>query len=861
MAAAAVVVPGSRHDAGSLFDSAFHKLCTGTDELFLRLLLVQWVGAVVAALLIAPFGRDGAVEYVHPHVWFSILLGGSLYFIPLVINRHSPGSTTSRHSIAVAQMLFSSLFIQISGGRIETHFHIFGSLAFIAIYRDWRLLVTATVIVGADHGVRGILWPQSVYGTLSSSVWVTIEHVAWVLVEDVFLFISCTRSVSEMQDIAEKRALLQKEIDDRTFAEVALIESEKAYRFLADSMPQIVWTNDSAGSADYFNQRWYDYTGLGFEESRNSAWNDVIHPDDLPECLKKWGYSCATGDPYEIEYRFRRDDGTYRWHLGRAIPMYGRDGNRVKWIGTATDIHDKKEWETKLTESHEDLERRVEERTRALAEANESKSQFLANMSHEIRTPLTSIIGFSESLLTDELSPTEQKESLQTVLRNGNHLLGVINDILDLSKIEAGKLETELLPVDLFELISDVGNLMQHRATEGGISFCYEYEYPLPKTITTDPLRLKQVLFNLIGNAIKFTKHGGVKVRIAYLQEQTQLSFAVNDTGIGLTPEQTGKLFQAFTQADASTTRQFGGTGLGLVISQQLAKMLQGTISVKSAHRAGSTFTLTTNVGATAANSLVYSLEPKISKSPAKPAVNPPIQGKILLVEDGPDNQFYISFLLKKLGLDVTVRENGAEGVQAAQCEPFDLIVMDMQMPVMDGYMATQILRQEGYSGPILALTANIMAKDKLRCLNAGCDKYLGKPLSRVDFQDTVRSMLLRSQKQASTDRSAQYILPMIDDADYLEVIHGFLDNLPNRVEEIEAALRAGQWEILERLSHQLRGASGIGYPALTPAAAGLETAASTKDNGPAQRAFEDLCEIVEKILKGRDHLSECVQP
>ncbi len=401
-------------------------------------------------------------------------------------------------------------------------------------------------------------------------------------------------------------------------------------------------------------------------------------------------------------------------------------------------------------------------------DANMAKSEFLANMSHEIRTPMTAILGFTETMLDPDQSDSEKLGAVHTVRRNGEHLLQIINDILDISKIEAGKLEVERIRCSPVQLVTDVKSLMQVRADEKSLAFDIEYIGPVPKTIESDPTRLRQILVNLIGNAIKFTETGGVRLITRFVDDAedgrggrpkgTVMQFDVLDTGIGMTAEQTGKLFQAFAQADSSTTRRFGGTGLGLMISKRLANMLGGDITVESTPGKGSMFRVTVTTGSLdgvkmlddpTTATIIRSEDTPASKSNAGK-----LDGRILLAEDGPDNQRLISFVLKKAGATVTIVENGKLAVEAAlatrdEGHPFDVLLMDMQMPVMDGYEATSLLRQKGYSGPIVALTAHAMASDRDKCIKAGCDDYVTKPIDRPKLIDLVARYLARQAPDA----------------------------------------------------------------------------------------------------------------
>jgi len=393
--------------------------------------------------------------------------------------------------------------------------------------------------------------------------------------------------------------------------------------------------------------------------------------------------------------------------------------------------------------------------------ADRSKSEFLANMSHEIRTPMTAILGFTESMLDPGLSDSEKLDAIHTIRRNGEHLLTIINDILDISKIEAGKLEVEHIRCSPVQLAAEVQSLMRVRADAKGLPFNIEFIGAVPETIESDPTRLKQILVNLIGNAIKFTETGGVRLITRFVDDDTEptMQFDVVDTGLGMTKEQISKLFRAFSQADTSTTRKFGGTGLGLNISKRLAEKLGGDITIESKPNAGSTFRLTIAIGSLDGVKMLNDparavIEQKSASVAGSGSDRTPATGssaldcRILLAEDGLDNQRLIAFVLKKAGAVVTVAENGKLAHDAAleardAGQPFDVILMDMQMPVMDGYEATSQLRQAGYTGPIIALTAHAMASDRQKCINAGCDDYATKPIDRKKLIEAIQQHLI----------------------------------------------------------------------------------------------------------------------
>ncbi len=381
--------------------------------------------------------------------------------------------------------------------------------------------------------------------------------------------------------------------------------------------------------------------------------------------------------------------------------------------------------------------------------ANQSKSAFLANMSHEIRTPMTAILGYTDILELEAKSlqlPELISDSLDTIKRNGGHLMELINDILDLSKIESGKLDVESIRCSPQTIVEEVLELVQVRAEAKGLKLEASYQFPLPAEIHSDPTRIRQILINLIGNAIKFTEVGIIRLNTSFLEnpgEEPQVQFTVIDQGIGMTEAQMSNLFRPFSQADSSTTRKYGGTGLGLTICKRLTDVLGGDISVTSKLNQGSQFSATVKTGNLEGVPLLQELQQNDNTESTKPLPAQPeeqalsLKGKkILLAEDGPDNQKLISFILKKAGAEVTVAENGEAARQAAMRAMeigllYDVILMDMQMPILDGYGATRILREQGYSGPIISLTANAMEGDREKCISVGCNDHVTKPIDR----------------------------------------------------------------------------------------------------------------------------------
>ncbi len=552
-----------------------------------------------------------------------------------------------------------------------------------------------------------------------------------------------TEATRNAADILKLNESLEHKVQLRT-AELA--NSEAQTRAIVDSAVDVIITIDSRGIVRNFNPAAERTFGHAASEIVGQNVTMIIADSYKQQHEQGLARFVETGEAQilglTIEVQALRKDGE-EFPLELAVEQVGGAEEQL-FTAIARDISDRKSAEAER-DGHmvalQSANLALEEFNERVEAATQAKSEFLANMSHEIRTPMTAILGFADVVLGNVSDP-QNVEGLKTIQRNGKHLLEIINDILDISKIESGKLETEQLNCELALLVSDVASLMKIRADAKGVRFEVEYDGLIPESVQTDPTRLRQILINLIGNAIKFTEVGEIRLVVRLVDENAgtpMMAFDVIDSGIGMSEEQISKLFRPFVQADNSTTRRFGGTGLGLTISKRLATILGGDIHVQSMPGEGSTFSATVNIGSLEGVKMLDS--PAAVALPAKDDARPaaemsPLECRVLLAEDGPDNQRLISFVLKKAGADVTLAVNGQVAYDLAleasnEGTPFDVILMDMQMPVLDGYEATRNLREAGYSGTIIALTAHAMASDKEKCVKAGCDDYTTKPIDR----------------------------------------------------------------------------------------------------------------------------------
>ncbi len=592
-------------------------------------------------------------------------------------------------------------------------------------------------------------------------------------------------------------------------------------------------------------------------------------PSDSERLQQAIGETLRTGEPYGLILRTSAANPEVRFVRADGRARRGPDGTVAQLFGTVTDV-------TAAVE----LEERLRAASGRAEAASHAKSEFLANMSHEIRTPLTVILGYTDVLrdrARRDPALAEHQGTIDTVRRAGEHLLTVINDILDISKIEAGRMTMEQLDTDISAVLRDVESLMRPRAIGKGVALAFYVRTPIPSRIMTDPTRLRQILVNLVGNATKFTEQGRITVEVSRVRERGEdlLRIAVEDSGIGMDPEAAVHLFQPFAQADNSVTRRFGGTGLGLAICRRLAELMGGDVVLsRTAPGQGSRFELSLPLRGAEDAEEICELSSAISATIQGRVPDDALAGRrILLAEDGEDNQRLLSIILEAAGAEVRVAENGRIALDILSATTpagsgFDLLLTDMQMPEMDGYTLASHLRAIGSDIPIVALTAHAMAEDRQRCLEAGCDDYASKPIERLSLIETcARRARVReggvASEPASAASASSAALSALSALSVLRSEHEsnpllgrlvatFAVALPDRVGAIVDALARGDETEGARLLHQLKGSAGsYGYPDISATVAVLETAAKSGDASAGERSVRRLTALADAARRG----------
>ena len=536
-------------------------------------------------------------------------------------------------------------------------------------------------------------------------------------------------------DVTARKAALQESQEARLAAE----ESEIRFRSLSDSLPTLMWTWRAVDGVTYVNDKAKSYLGLKSESEFGQKFIEALNVNEGLDAQKTWYEGVGKGQPFKVEARIRGNDGIPRWFLSQVTPIRDSLGQIDYWIASSTDIDDQRRTAQELFVAKN-----------AAEDANRAKTEFLANMSHEIRTPLNSILGFSDLMKDSTLTTEARTQYAATIARNGLLLTRIIDDILDLAKVEAGRMEAEEVAFSLHDSVNEIMALFADAAIQKSITLKSNIDDNVPKWILSDPTRLRQILINVIGNAVKFTDDGWVNVVVtahptgASSNDPFEISFCVTDTGRGIPKQQRERLFKPFTQADSSTTRKYGGTGLGLALSKRLSEALGGTLELVEPEEdissgSGTEFMIRILAKATSKPETVAAQSS--SAQTAKPTGLLPLDGfRVLVVDDSIDNQLLVRLLLKKMGAVVTVASNGGEGVRTALQDSPDVVLMDIQMPGMDGYQALLALKESGFSSPVIALTAHALNEERDKTRKAGFAAHLTKPIDRTALLETLVS-------------------------------------------------------------------------------------------------------------------------
>jgi PAS domain S-box-containing protein len=730
--------------AEELFQQHQQAIFKSTDRLFAGLMLAQWLGGIGAAFYFSPQAWAGQNSQTHLHVWAAIFLGGAISIFPIALAVFYPGFAVTRYIIAVAQMLMSGLLIHLTGGRIETHFHIFGSLAFLAFYRDWRVLIPATLVTCLDHFGRGIYWPESIYGVLSASPWRTLEHVGWVLFEDVFLVVASLRSVQEMRAISRHTAqleitnhLIEEKVVQRT-AEVKA--SEERFRLLMDGVQDYaIIMLDCEGRVVSWNEGARRVKGYLAEEILGRDASCFYSEEDIRSGVPFQQLLVAkeTGR-FENEGWRVRQDGSKFWANAVFTALYDEHEQLRGYSKVTRDITERKQAEDALLHAHNQLEMRVKQRTAELASAleelqvakiaadaaSDAKSEFLSRMSHELRTPLNAILGFGQLLEMENLEPGDQ-ESVEHILKSGRHLLALINEVLDIARVEAGRMDLNIESVRVGEVLAQSVDLIQTLASDRQVHLEANGALDSELYAWADPQRLNQILINLLSNAVKYNQQGG-QIEVFSQMRADRVRMGIRDTGLGIAPEHLSKLFTPFERLDAAQTN-IEGTGLGLALSKRMVEAMGGLLEVESTPGQGSTFYLELPASedqSEEATQQVDLLQPEVHV--------PDKLSTVLLIEDNISNYRLVEGVLKhRPHIRLLGAMQGSLGVEMAQLKLPDVILLDLNLPDISGEEVLRRLRESSATAgiPVIVLSADATPRQIQRLTQEGVDAYLTKPL------------------------------------------------------------------------------------------------------------------------------------
>ncbi len=691
--------------ADELFEQQQNEIYRNTDQLFARLMIVQWVAAILIAVVISPSTWAGQASAIHIHVWAAIFLGGAISLFPIWLTQAWPGAVITRHVIAVAQMLMSALLISVTGGRIETHFHVFGSLVILSFYRDWRVLIPATIVVALDHFIRGVYWPYSVYGVLTASPLRSIEHSAWVIFEDLFLVISCLRSVREMRSIASRTAALEK--------------SEQSFRRIFNEAPIGMAIVDFDCRFVKVNAAMCKMVGYSERELTQLQTLDITLPEDA-ELTRQRGQALLNGAPTcSFEKRYIRKDNEVIWTSCTVCTIQSEDEAPRYYLGMIEDISERKGAEEALKLAKDEADH-----------ANKAKSEFLSRMSHELRTPLNAILGFGQ--LLERQNPTEtQRARVRHIINAGRHLLALLNEVLDISRIEVGRMQLSLEPVCVADALEEGLDLLRPLAAEANIDLSASVDIDAAVYVLADRQRFKQVLLNLLANAVKYTPASG-RVTVSYnLNGEDKVRISITDTGLGIAGEKLDRLFTPFDRLGAEQST-IEGTGLGLALSQRLMKAMGGSMGVESVVGQGSTFWVQLPRTTSPLKQVLAHTENRTRTPPLDTTSR-----TILYIEDNLSNLTLIEQILEERpGIALVTAMQGQIGLDLARQHSPDLILLDIHLPDLPGWKVLSQLKTSDATRhiPVVVISADATKRQINRLMAGGARAYLTKPLDVAEF-------------------------------------------------------------------------------------------------------------------------------
>lgn len=838
--------------AEELFEQHRHEIILSTDRLFARFMFFQLIAGILMALFIAPLTWAGQSTEIHTHIWLAILASAIISIVPIWMTRVWPGATFNRYVISVAQMLMSAVLISLTGGRIETHFHVFGSLVILSLYRDWRVLIPATIVVAFDHFFRGIYWPFSVYGVATVSPLRSLEDAGWVILEDIFLVISCLRSIREMRSIANRTAALE--------------ASEEGFRQIFEEAPIGMAVVGLDESLKQVNRVLSEVLGYSTTELTQLATTDITFKDDIPQGAQD-AQDLLTGGPRSfVERRYVRKNGEIIWITRTAWLIRDVDGKPQNFLIMVEDISERKRAEAALCESKRLLEAahaanqlimdnsqdvictidekgcfisvsaaceqvwgytatelagrpyidlvcpedramtqqvaeilmidgkitdfvnrytrkdgtlvdilwsatwserdklmfcvahdvtdraRMEKELRDAKEeadrANHAKSEFLSRVSHELRTPLNAIIGFSQ--LLDRQNPTDaQRDRINHIINAGRHLLSLINEVLDISRVETGNMALSLEPVCVAEAVQEAVSLMRPIAAERGTELLASEELDVTDYVMADRQRLKQVLLNLLTNAVKYSPANGQVMIQSDTTDSGATRIAVRDNGNGIAPEKLDRLFTPFDRLGAEQTG-VEGIGLGLALCQRLMQAMRGAIGADSTPGQGSTFWVEL---ASTESAVAHAFSTRRNARALPPPKADAKKRTILYVEDNLSNLALIEQVLVELPhIELISAIQGELGTEMARRHSPDLILLDLHLPDLPGWEVLERLQQDETTRhiPVVVVSADATSRQIENLMAAGARAYLTKPLDVDEFFQVITEILATTAPEPS---------------------------------------------------------------------------------------------------------------